>query len=84
MLRVAWRATSSAEHVEQERAEVPRLWQHRRERATYAAERARRQYDAVEPENRLVARTLERQWEEQLAAKQLEEAYHRFLREQPR
>jgi hypothetical protein len=61
------------------------LWQQRRERAAYAAERARRQYDAVEPEHRLVARTLERQWEEQLAAQQqLEEAYHRFLREQPR
>jgi hypothetical protein len=32
-----------------------------------------------------VARTLERQWEEKLAAQQqLDEAYHRFLREQPR
>ena len=32
------------------------------------AGRARRQYDAVEPENRLVARTLERAWEDRLAA----------------
>ena len=38
------------------------------ERARYEAERARRQYDAVEPENRLVARTLERAWEDMLAA----------------
>ena len=38
------------------------------ERARYEAERARRQYDAVEPENRLVARTLERAWEDRLAA----------------
>jgi DNA invertase Pin-like site-specific DNA recombinase len=38
------------------------------ERARYEAERARRQYDAVEPENRLVARTLERAWEDKLAA----------------
>jgi hypothetical protein len=39
----------------------------------------------VEPEHRLVARTLERQWEEKLAAQQhLEEASHRALREQPR
>jgi DNA invertase Pin-like site-specific DNA recombinase len=30
--------------------------------AHYEAERARRQYDAVEPENRLVAETLERRW----------------------
>ena len=38
------------------------------ERARYEADRARRQYDAVEPENRLVARTLERAWEDRLAA----------------
>jgi excisionase family DNA binding protein len=38
------------------------------ERARYEAERARRQYDQVEPENRLVARTLERAWEDKLAA----------------
>jgi DNA invertase Pin-like site-specific DNA recombinase len=36
------------------------------ERARYEAERARRQFDACEPENRLVARTLERGWEERL------------------
>jgi DNA invertase Pin-like site-specific DNA recombinase len=38
------------------------------ERARYEAGRARRQYDQVEPENRLVARTLERAWEDKLAA----------------
>jgi excisionase family DNA binding protein len=38
------------------------------ERARYEADRARRQYDAVEPENRLVARTLERALEAKLAA----------------
>jgi DNA invertase Pin-like site-specific DNA recombinase len=32
------------------------------ERAQYEADRCFRQFDAVEPENRLVARTLERQW----------------------
>jgi DNA invertase Pin-like site-specific DNA recombinase len=37
------------------------------ERARFEVERARRQFDAVEPENRLVARTLERSWEEKLA-----------------
>jgi DNA invertase Pin-like site-specific DNA recombinase len=75
----------ATERVEQERAELLRLWQQRQERAAYEVERARRQYDAVEPEHRLVARTLERRWEEQLAAQQqLEEAYHRVLDEQPR
>ena len=38
------------------------------ERARYQAGRARRQYDACEPENRLVARTLEAAWEDKLAA----------------
>jgi excisionase family DNA binding protein len=38
------------------------------ERAEFEAERARRQFDACEPEHRLVARTLERALEEALAA----------------
>ena len=38
-----------------------------RERAQYEAERAFRQFDAVEPENRLVARTLEKQWNDSLS-----------------
>jgi DNA invertase Pin-like site-specific DNA recombinase len=38
------------------------------ERAEYEAERAARQFDACEPENRLVARTLERKLEDALAA----------------
>jgi DNA invertase Pin-like site-specific DNA recombinase len=36
------------------------------ERARIGADRARRQFDAREPENRLVARTLEREWEQRL------------------
>jgi excisionase family DNA binding protein len=36
------------------------------ERSRYEAERARRQFDACEPENRLVARTLEAVWEQRL------------------
>jgi hypothetical protein len=44
------------------------------ERARYDAERARRQFDAVEPENRLVARTLERALEAALVAERQAEA----------
>lgn len=36
------------------------------ERAQYEAERCQRQYSAVEPENRLVARSLESQWNQAL------------------
>jgi hypothetical protein len=49
-----------AADLERERAREEQLWQQRLERARYDVERARRQYDAVEPENRLVARTIER------------------------
>ena len=37
------------------------------ERADYEAQRAERRYHAVEPENRLVARTLETEWEQRLS-----------------
>ena len=68
--------------LEAERATLEQHWRQRRERAGYAVERARRQYDAVEPENRLVARTLERAWEHALAEQfQLEAEYERFRRE---
>ena len=44
------------------------------ERARFDADRARRQFDAVEPENRLVARTLEGALEAKLAAQRRAEA----------
>jgi len=47
--------------------QLDRQWQLTLERARYEAEVARRRFVAVEPENRLVARTLEREWNERLA-----------------
>ena len=38
------------------------------ERASFEAIRAERRYRAVDPDNRLVARGLEREWEERLSA----------------
>ena len=49
-----------AEDLEAEHADTHRLWLQRLERARYEAERAFRQYDAVEPENRLVGRMINR------------------------
>ncbi len=73
-----------AEDLEAERARDQAHWQKRLERAHFESERVRRQYDAVEPENRLVARTLERQWEEALAAQErLGSDYARFLAAEP-
>jgi excisionase family DNA binding protein len=44
------------------------------ERARYEAERAERRYRSVEPENRLVARTLETEWENKLQDQRAAEA----------
>jgi hypothetical protein len=78
-------ALAAAEQVEQERTELDRLWQQRLERARYEAERVARQYRLAEPENRLVMRQLEREWEEKLAAQQrLAEEYHRCSTQHPR
>lgn len=70
--------------VEQERKRLEKHWQQRRQRARYDTELAERRYQAVDPENRLVAGTLEKRWEELLAQeKQLQEEYDRFLRQTP-
>ncbi|WP_438027659.1 recombinase family protein [Sorangium sp. So ce233] len=70
--------------LEQQRAQQEALWQQRLERARYEAERAARQYRSVEPENRLVARTLERSWEDALRAeRELREAYERHSQQAP-
>jgi DNA invertase Pin-like site-specific DNA recombinase len=72
-----------AADLKAERAALDRQWQQRLERTRYLVDRAQRQYAAVEPENRLVARTLERAWEEALAEQSRLEAEHeRFQRGQ--
>ena len=76
---------AAAQHLQQERATLERLWQQRIERASYEAERAGRHVRLVEPENRLVARALERDWEAKLGAQlRLEDDYRRFRETQPR
>jgi DNA invertase Pin-like site-specific DNA recombinase len=70
--------------IERDRQRLHHHWRQRLERARFEVERAERQYQAVEPENRLVARTLEGRWEEAMRGlQQLEEEYDRFLRGQP-
>jgi len=78
-------SAAATEDVLRERTSIDRHWQQRLERARISAERIERQYQAVEPENRLVARTLEQRWNEALlAVRQLEEEYHRFQQTQPK
>lgn len=62
--------------LERERQSLDRQWQLRLERARFDVHMAQRQYDAVDPDNRLVARELEKRWNDALAAlQQLEQAY---------
>lgn len=63
----------------QDRQRLERQWQEQLKRAQYEVGLAQRQYDAVDPTNRLVAAELERRWEEKLhQLRQTEEDYHHF------
>ena len=63
----------------QERQRLERQWREQLRRVQYEAQLAQRQYDAVDPENRLVAAELERRWEAKLLQmRQTEEEYHHF------
>jgi Recombinase zinc beta ribbon domain/Recombinase len=76
---------AAAGQVEARRAQVDRIWRQRLERAEFAADRARRQYQLAEPENRLVVRQLEKDWETALAKRErLGEEYDRFTAARPR
>ena len=57
---------AAAERLEADRKTSLTQWRLGVERASYEASRAERRYRAVDPENRLVARGLEREWEERL------------------
>lgn len=75
---------AAATDIQRERGQLHEHWKQRLERVRYQCDRASRQYQTVEPENRLVARELERQWEQVLKQQQqAEEEYARFCREQP-
>ena len=52
--------------AERQASDVDRQWKLRLERAQYEAWLAERRYKAIDPENRVVARTLEREWNEKL------------------
>jgi len=70
---------SATAEIERERKQLDDHWQQRLARSRYEVEQARRQYAAVDPEHRLVARELERRWDEALRAEeQLQADYDRF------
>jgi DNA invertase Pin-like site-specific DNA recombinase len=61
-------ALAAADEVSDRRARRSRAAELAVERARYEAHRAERAFHACEPENRLVARSLESRWEQRLAA----------------
>ena len=71
--------TLAAQRADHER--LVQHWQDQVRRAGYEARLAERQYQVVDPDNRLVASTLERRWEEKLQQLQrVEDGYQQFLR----
>jgi hypothetical protein len=62
--------------IEQQLQELRHQWELQLEQARYQARLAQRKYDAVDPDNRLVAAELERRWNAQLVrVAELEQAY---------
>jgi DNA invertase Pin-like site-specific DNA recombinase len=72
-------ALSALDQVEARAKQIDQQWQRQRERAQYEADLARRRYTAVDPDNRLVARSLEREWNEKLAEVEKLEREHTLL-----
>lgn len=80
-LQVSLRAI---EDDQRERKRLEDHWKKNLERARYEVQRAERQYQAVEPENRLVARTLEQRWEAALLElRRTEDDFDRFIHDTP-
>jgi hypothetical protein len=59
-------AIEAFEIVQQRHQHVDKQWQMRLERAKYEAQLAQRRYEQVDPNNRLVASTLEQRWNDAL------------------
>ena len=72
---------NASRDIAKRRAEVNQQWQHRLARIDYEADLAYRQYTSVDPENRLVARELERRWEEKLREQEQLRLEHRRFTE---
>ncbi|MFQ5732125.1 MAG: recombinase family protein [Planctomycetaceae bacterium] len=80
-LQISLRAQSDSQR---ERERLHQHWRQQRERAQYDVDLAVRRYRAVDPDNRLVAATLEQQWEAALREQsRIEEEYHRFSQQTP-
>ena len=75
---------AAVQDIERERERLQTHWQQRLARSRHEVEVARKSYAAVDPENRLVARELERRWEDALRKQEkLAVDYDRFQTRAP-
>jgi DNA invertase Pin-like site-specific DNA recombinase len=70
------------EEVERQQALLNQQWTLQLEAASYAVRLAQRRYEQVDPENRLVARTLEQEWEARLQEQHQQEVEYQLFRKQ--
>jgi DNA invertase Pin-like site-specific DNA recombinase len=76
-------ALMAAAEQSQQEDQVLQAWEREREAAQYAVQRAQKQYDLADPENRLVAAELERRWNEALRrAQEVEQKINEHHRRQ--
>jgi DNA invertase Pin-like site-specific DNA recombinase len=69
-----------AREAERQAGEVDRQWRLRLDRLRYEARLAERRYKTIDPENRNVARTLEREWNDKLRELEELEREHQAVR----
>src|SRR5229473_6673115 len=78
-------AVIASEGAARQQDEVLDSWERDLEAARYAAQRAQKQYDAADPDNRLVADELERRWNQALQrVHEIEGRIDQHLQGQPR
>ncbi len=76
-------AVGALKKLSERAKELDRQWQKRIEAARYEADRAARRYHQVEPENRLVVRTLESEWNTRLEELELIEKQYAEVKKSP-
>ncbi|OGV62500.1 MAG: recombinase [Lentisphaerae bacterium RIFOXYA12_64_32] len=73
-------ALAVAHETERQAQEVDGQWKLRLERLRYEAKLTERRYKAIDPDNRVVARTLEREWNDKLKEMEDAEREHQEMR----
>ncbi|MGK5092890.1 recombinase family protein [Deltaproteobacteria bacterium TL4] len=73
-------AVDAIDELQKRRRQIDKQWELKLQRAQYESDLAQRRYESVDPLNRLVASTLEKQWNETLI--QLQEIQQRYVEHQ--